>query len=65
MSADNLMEQRLRRLLKKEGLLLRKSRVRNRQAVSYGGYMIINLNNVIEAGENYSFTLDRVESWLK
>lgn len=66
MPEERSREQRIRRLLKKENLLLRKSRVRNWEVAAHqGGYQIINFNNVIVAGEGYGFSLDDIESWLK
>ncbi len=65
MNEEQAREQRIRRLLKKEELLLRKSRVRNWEVAAHrGGYQVINFNNVIVAGEGYAFSLDDVERWL-
>lgn len=57
-------EQRVRRKLKSEGLILRKSRVLHTHVDNYGGYMIINAyTNGIEAGLRYDMFLDDIERY--
>lgn len=64
--SETSREQRLRRLLKRDGYFLRKSRFRNPELVSYyGGYRIVSENNVVVAGESFGLTLDDVERWIK
>ena len=65
MQEDQAKEQRIRRLLKKDDLILRKSRYRNQELKLYhGGYMVVDFNNCIVAGEGYTFSLDDVERWI-
>ena len=59
-------EQRLRRLLKKEGFYLKKSRTTKHHHVNdWGGYRIVlAFNNTCEAGVNYDLSLEDVERFL-
>jgi hypothetical protein len=62
---DSAREQRIRRQLKKEGLILQKSRTRSTNVDDYGQYRIIDSNNNIVAGERWDLTLDYLEKDLK
>ncbi len=60
---------RLRRALRREDLLLVKSRTRNENASDYGCYMIIDpYRNAVVAGAGSngpSFSLEDVQEWLQ
>lgn len=58
-------EQRLRRLAKKNGCVLRKSRAHQWSINNQQGYMIINERNFVELGGNFELSLDDVEKFLK
>lgn len=52
----------LRKTAKRQGLLLKKSRkdsLKNR-----GGYMLVDMNNTIIAGQNFELTPEEVRDWL-
>ncbi len=58
-------EARARRLAKRQGFAVRKSRVRNPHLNDQGGYMVINPSyNLIVAGERFNLDLDDVEEFL-
>lgn len=57
-------EGRARGRLKTQGFILKKSRTRNPKFNDAGGYMIVNLNNVVEAGEKFDLSLDDVERFI-
>lgn len=60
-------ENRMRRVLKRMGYRLAKSRRRDPRSIDYGGYMIIDLehNFVIAGSQNFDLTLDDVEAFTK
>lgn len=66
-NTEKVRENRIRRMLKRQGYSLVKSRRRNPQAIDYGGYMIIDTDrNYVVFGSNayaFSATLDDVEEW--
>jgi hypothetical protein len=58
-------EARARRILRKDGYILRKDRARSWSLHHQGGYMIIIASiNGVAAGSNYDFTLADVEAWI-
>lgn len=60
-------EDRLRRMAKRQGLTLCKSRTRDIRARDFGGYMLADLNNIVVAGGNpyaYSMAINEVERYL-
>jgi hypothetical protein len=61
-------ENRLRRLAKRFGLVLMKSRRRDLNAIDYGGYMIVEpIRNIVVRGGSpwaYCLSLDDVEEYL-
>ena len=66
---DKIRENRLRRVAKRQGLILRKSRRFDPQAIDYGLYALIDLrDNLLVTPKNvnsiYALTLDEVEDWL-
>lgn len=65
---EKIRENRLRRAAQRQGLNLVKSRARDQRALTYGGYMIVNDRNVVEAGgdgSGFSLTLDQVAAYLR
>jgi hypothetical protein len=65
MNTDKTRENRLRRLARRKGYVLRKDRARTRSGNHQGGYMIIEADrNVIVAGEKFDLSLDHVENYL-
>ena len=67
--ADKVRENRYRRMLRRRGFQLVKSRLRDPRAIGYGRFMIVDSDaNAVVAGEVNSFRamdLDQVENWLK
>jgi hypothetical protein len=64
---EKVRENRLRRMAGRQGLRLVKSRRRDPRAIGYGGFMIVDQNNVVVAGEVDSaraLDLDAVEQYL-
>ena len=61
-------ENRLRRAAERQGLQLQRSRRRDRLAIDFGGYMLIDvIGNFVVAGGSprpFSMSLDQVETWL-
>jgi hypothetical protein len=66
-SNEKAREDRCRREARRQGYKIAKSRVRpqNQHVRDQGGYMILNDDHVIEAGETYGLTLEDVETWLR
>lgn len=69
--AEKTREARVRRMVARNGYMLRKSRSRNVDSVEYGLYMVIDpetggtVNPSIAQRWNHSWTLDDVEAWFK
>lgn len=65
MADEKVRENRLRKMAKRQGYELQKSRRRDPRAIDYGGWMIVDpdSNGVVE-GSNYSMDLDAIEEWL-
>lgn len=63
---DKTRESMFRRHLKKHGIRIEKSRIRNPNINNYGHYMLIDIykNSVVE-GLRYEMTLDDIEEYLK
>lgn len=62
---EKAREQAVRRKLKKEGLILQKSRVHVGNLNDWGGYRVINSNHLIEAGANFDLDLADIEKWFE
>lgn len=68
---DKVLENRLRRLARRNGYRLEKSRSRDPQAVSSGGYQLLHagINGIVLGGSQgaypYSASLDDVEAFLQ
>jgi len=59
---EKALENRLRRLAKKKGYYIKKSRAKNWNIDDQQGYMIIKLHfNTIAAGEKFNLSLEEVE----
>jgi len=58
------LDSKLRYKAKQNGLLLRKSRV-SLSIDNKGGYMIVDFNNCVVAGEKFDLTLDDVAEFIK
>jgi hypothetical protein len=62
-----VLENRLRRMLDRQGYRLLKSRARDPRAITYGGYMIVDheVGGAAAGGEGRGYTLDLndVERW--
>lgn len=65
--AYKVRESRLRRVLRRHGYVLNKSRARDPGTIGYRQYQIMDSNNAIVAGgwtgNGYELTLDDVERW--
>ena len=62
---EKVRENRLRRMAKRLGLVIQKSRVRTIHLDDIGEYMIIDLyGNYVVAGERFDCSLDDVEDFL-
>ncbi|MBF0321785.1 MAG: hypothetical protein HQL62_02385 [Magnetococcales bacterium] len=65
---DKIKENRLRRMAKRQGLCLKKSRRRDPRAVDFDGYMLVDAyeNFVVVGGGAFFFsaTLEDVEDYL-
>jgi hypothetical protein len=57
-------EERCRRALRRDGLILLESRARAAHASGRGRYMIVDGNNCVFAGARYELTLEDVEAWI-
>lgn len=60
---EHVREQAARRKLAKHGYILVKSKCRNTTIDDHGGYRIVDLRNIIVAGEKFTLTLEDVEGW--
>lgn len=59
-------EARLRRLLRKGGYLLKKSRIKKPNIDNHGGYMIVDgRSNSVVQGAKFELTLNQVEVFVK
>ena len=57
-------ENRLRRTAARQGLELRKSRRRDKRALDYGAYWLVDSNGGLAAGGEWGTSLDEVEAYL-
>ena len=66
--AEKVLENRMRRALKRRGMRLVKSKRRDPKAFDFGGYMIINAeNNTVVCGTDpmaFSLSLDNVAQYV-
>lgn len=62
---ERAREARARRKARAQGLVLRKSRIRNRNVDNWGGYMLVDAQgNYVVRGERWNLDLDDVEKFL-
>jgi hypothetical protein len=65
MSAEKVREDRLRRMARRQGLRIIKSRTRDHRALDYGAYWIMDDRKQVAHGPvPQGFTLDEVERFL-
>ena len=63
--SDKVRENLVRRMAKRQGLELKKSRRRDPRALDYGSYWLVDIElNAIVAGGRYGISLDQVDAWL-
>lgn len=65
MEKDRVRENRLRRMAARQRLVLRKSRRRDPYALDYGSYWLVSFNNTLVAGDEFGWSLDGIERYLK
>ena len=65
-TTDKTKESRLRRHLRKHGVRIVKSRIRNPNIDNYGQYLLVDsYTNTVIDGVKYDMTLDDIEDYLK
>jgi hypothetical protein len=64
MSAEKVREDRLRRMARRQGFTLRKSRTRDPRALTYRVYWLIGSANNVPPGDDRGLSLDEVERFL-
>lgn len=68
MTAEKVLENKLRRMALRQGLRLEKSRRRDPHAVDFGGFMLVDVEtNALVAGGSpvaYSMSAQEVQAWL-
>ena len=63
-TTEKVKENRVRRQLKKRGLRLIKSRVKNVNINNCGYYQIVDINNIVVEGEFYDISLETIIEML-
>ncbi len=63
-SEYKVLENRLRRAARRQGLQLEKSRTRDPQALDYGKYWLLDDRNIVVYGHGHSATLDQIAEYL-
>lgn len=63
MTAEKVREDRLRRVAKRQGYILRKTRRRDRRALDYGTFSLLDDRNRIKHGFD-QVSLDQIERFL-
>jgi hypothetical protein len=63
MTAEKVREDRLRRMAKRQGYVLRKTRRRDHRALDYGTFSLLDDRNRIKRGFN-QVSLDQIELFL-
>lgn len=67
MTEEKVIENRVRRMAERQGLKLEKSRRRDPRAIGFGGFQLVDQNNVVVCGgapHEYSATIADVEAYL-
>lgn len=68
---EKVRENRARRMARRQGYRVMKSRARDPRALEYGGYQIVDLDvgGVVagfgNVGRGFAFSLEDVEEWLE
>lgn len=65
MISEAAMEARARRAARSIGHIATKSRWRAGSCDNYGGFMIVDENNIIAAGQRFDMTAEEVIEWCK
>ncbi len=63
-SEYKVLENRLRRAARRQGLHLEKSRARDPHALDYGRYWLLDDRNIVVYGHRHRATLDRIAEYL-
>ncbi len=63
-SEYKVLENRLRRAARRQGLHLEKSRTRDPQALDYGRYWLLDDRNIVVYGHRHRATLDQIAEYL-
>jgi hypothetical protein len=58
-------EEALEKMAKQQGLVLIKSKAKKRSEDDQQQYRIVNVSNIVQAGEKFDMSLDDVEKFLK
>ena len=62
---EKVREARVRRVARRQGFIIRKSRIRNMSSDDQGGYRIVEArNNLIAAGEKFDLSLEDIEKFV-
>jgi hypothetical protein len=65
MSTEKVRENRLRRMARRQGFALRKSRTRDPYAISFGRYWLVDVElNAAMVGDQWGVDLDAIEAFL-
>ena len=64
-ASERSREVRARRKARTQGLWLRKSRVRTTNVDNHGGYILVDVSNIVIAGFRWDLSLDEVEKFLE
>ena len=62
---NKVQENKLRRVVKRRGFLLKKSRRKDKGAADYGSYWLVDENNCLVAGGEFGLFFDDVVTWIK
>ena len=63
---QSLTESRVRRLARREGYMVRKSRSRTIHADNHGEYMLVDIGmNIPALGARYDASLEEIADWLQ
>jgi len=65
MKTDKVRENFSRRRADRLGLMLKKSRGKRWSVDNQLGYMLVDFNNFIEAGEKFDLTIEQIETLLE
>ena len=64
-SSEKVRENKMRRIAKRQGMMLKKSRRRDRRAWDYGSYWLVDADrNALVFPDEHGASLDDIESYL-